>query len=273
MPPKLAILTGGGDCPGLNAVIRATAKTAILGYGAEIIGFEDGYDGLIHNRFRELDYMAVSGILTQGGTILGTSNRANPLRYPIEEDGEVRFEDVTERAVANFKASKADALVVIGGDGTGPEVTAEALKVLEAVAKLEGFGYELTDFDFGGERYLRTGEILPQRAIEELRAHDAIFLGAVGHPDVAPGILEKGLLLELRFQLDQYINLRAVKLYPGVETPLAGKGPADGAVCHLRGRRRRNGAPHRFGHAPRQLGWPQSAPSQPYLARQRDEVA
>ena len=118
MPPKLAILTGGGDCPGLNAVIRATAKTAILGYGAEIIGFEDGYDGLIHNRFRELDYMAVSGILTLGGTILGTSNRANPLRYPIEEKGEVRFEDVTDKAVANFKASKADALVVIGGDGT-----------------------------------------------------------------------------------------------------------------------------------------------------------
>jgi 3-isopropylmalate dehydrogenase len=118
-------------------------------------------------------------------------------------------------------------IAVIGGDGTGPEVTAEALKVLDAVAKLEGFGYELTDYDFGGERYLRTGEILPQGAVEELRDHDAIFLGAVGHPDVAPGILEKGLLLELRFQLDQYINLRPVKLYPGVETPLADKGPAD----------------------------------------------
>ncbi len=118
-------------------------------------------------------------------------------------------------------------IAVIGGDGTGPEVTAEAIKVLGAVAKLEGFDYELTDYDFGGERYLRTGETLPEGAADEMRSYDAIFLGAIGHPDVAPGILERGLLLQLRFQLDQYINLRPVKLYPGVETPLAGKGPAD----------------------------------------------
>jgi 3-isopropylmalate dehydrogenase len=118
-------------------------------------------------------------------------------------------------------------IAVIGGDGTGPEVTAEALKVLEAIASSEGIAYELQDYDFGGQRYLDSGEILPASAVEELKQHDAIFLGAVGHPDVAPGILEKGLLLELRFQLDQYINLRPVKLYPGVETPLKGKGPDD----------------------------------------------
>jgi hypothetical protein len=90
-------------------------------------------------------------------------------------------------------------IAVLGGDGTGPEVTAEAVKVLKAVAKLEGFDCELTDYDFGGERYLRTGEILPAGAVDELRAFDAIYLGAIGHPDVAPGILERGLLLELRF--------------------------------------------------------------------------
>ncbi len=118
-------------------------------------------------------------------------------------------------------------IAVIGGDGTGPEVTAEAVKVLGAVAKLEGFEFETTHYDFGGERYLKTGEILPDGAAEELGAYDAIYLGAVGHPDVAPGILEKGLLLELRFQLDQYINLRPVQLYPGVESPLANKGPED----------------------------------------------
>lgn len=118
-------------------------------------------------------------------------------------------------------------LAVIGGDGTGPEVAAEGLKVLEAVAALEGFKYETVNFDFGGDRYLRTGEILPKGSIDELRKFDAMYLGAVGHPDVAPGILEKGLLLELRFQLDQYINLRPVKLFPGVESPLKGKGPAD----------------------------------------------
>jgi len=118
-------------------------------------------------------------------------------------------------------------IAVIGGDGTGPEVVAEALKVLKAVAALESFSYETADFNFGGERYLKTGEVLPAGSVDELRRFDAILLGAVGHPDVAPGILEKGLLLELRFQLDQYINLRPVKLLPGVETPLAGKGPQD----------------------------------------------
>jgi 3-isopropylmalate dehydrogenase len=119
-------------------------------------------------------------------------------------------------------------IAVIGGDGTGPEVTAEALKVLDAIASQEGISYKTQHFPFGGEHYLKTGEILPDGAADNLRNNfDAIFLGAVGHPDVAPGILEKGLLLELRFQLDQYINLRPVKLYPGVESPLAGKGPDD----------------------------------------------
>lgn len=119
MPPKIAILTGGGDCPGLNAVIRATAKTAILEAGAEIVGIEDGFEGLIHGRTRPLDYMAVSGILTEGGTILGTSNRANPFRYPfIEADGSARYDDVSDRAVATFKSVGADVMIVIGGDGT-----------------------------------------------------------------------------------------------------------------------------------------------------------
>ena len=128
---------------------------------------------------------------------------------------------------AKLAAKDSIEIAVIGGDGTGPEVVAEGLKVLEAVATLDGFSYELTAFDFGGDRYLQTGEVLPEGAVEELSRLDAIYLGAVGHPDVAPGILEKGLLLELRFQLDQYINLRPVKLLPGVETPLAGKGPED----------------------------------------------
>jgi 3-isopropylmalate dehydrogenase len=118
-------------------------------------------------------------------------------------------------------------LAVLGGDGTGPEVVAEGLKVLEAVARKHRIEYSLEHFDFGGERYLKTGEVLPEGAVERLRGFDAIYLGAVGHPDVAPGILEKGLLLELRFQLDQYINLRPVKLYEGVDCPLKDKGPSD----------------------------------------------
>jgi len=118
-------------------------------------------------------------------------------------------------------------IAVIPGDGTGPEVIAEAVKVLKATADKFKFKVDLTNFDFGGERYKRTGETLPDSAVEELRQFDAILLGAIGHPDVAPGILEKGILLKARFDLDQYINLRPVKLYPGVETPLKNKGPED----------------------------------------------
>ena len=118
-------------------------------------------------------------------------------------------------------------IAVIGGDGTGPEVVAEGLKVLEVASRKAGFTYETVDYDFGGDRYLRTGEVLPESAIEEMKNYDAIYLGAIGHPDVKPGILEKGILLTLRFGLDQYINLRPVKLYPGVETPLKDKGPDD----------------------------------------------
>jgi 3-isopropylmalate dehydrogenase len=116
-------------------------------------------------------------------------------------------------------------IAVMPGDGTGPEVTDEAVKVLKAAAAKFGFKLDLTEFDFGGERWKKTGETLPDSAVEELRKFDAILLGAIGHPDVAPGILEKGILLKARFELDQYINLRPVKLYPGVATPIKDKGP------------------------------------------------
>lgn len=116
-------------------------------------------------------------------------------------------------------------IAVIPGDGTGPEVMAEGVKVISAAAAKFGFKLELQTYDFGGERYLRTGEVLPAGAVAELRQYSAIYLGAIGHPKVKPGILEKGILLKLRFDLDQYINLRPVKLLPGVETPLANKGP------------------------------------------------
>ena len=118
-------------------------------------------------------------------------------------------------------------IAAIPGDGTGPEVSAEAMKVLAAVAAAEGIDYRVETPDWGGDRYLKTGELIPDGGLDTLRSKDAIFLGAIGHPQVAPGILEKGLLLDLRFKLDQYINLRPVKLLPGVETPLAGRGPKD----------------------------------------------
>jgi len=118
-------------------------------------------------------------------------------------------------------------IAVIPGDGTGPEVVREGLKVLEAASEKVGFKYEEVIYDFGGERYKKTKEVLPDSALDELRKTDGIYLGAVGHPEVKPGILEKGLLLKLRFSLEQYINLRPVKLYPGVWTPIRDKGPED----------------------------------------------
>jgi 3-isopropylmalate dehydrogenase len=118
-------------------------------------------------------------------------------------------------------------IAVIPGDGTGPEVVAEGIKVLNAAAKKYNVKFEFVYFDFGGERYLRTGETLPDSAIEELKKFDAIYLGAIGHPDVKPGILELGILLKLRFTFDQYINLRPVKLFRAEDCPIKDKKPED----------------------------------------------
>lgn len=111
-------------------------------------------------------------------------------------------------------------IAVIGGDGIGPEVIAQAIKVLKAT--VADHAIETTSYDLGSQRYLRTGEILPDSVLAELAAHDAILLGAVGDPDVPSGILERGLVLRLRFEFDQYVNLRPIRLFPGVESPLAG---------------------------------------------------
>src|SRR5216684_2752223 len=118
-------------------------------------------------------------------------------------------------------ASSAIKLAVIGGDGIGPEVVAEALKVLIAA----DVTVNATNYDLGAGRWHRTGETLPGSVLEEIRGHDAILLGAVGDPSVPSGVLERGLLLRLRFELDHYVNLRPVRLYPGVASPLANGSP------------------------------------------------
>ncbi|HNQ51163.1 MAG TPA: isocitrate/isopropylmalate family dehydrogenase, partial [Candidatus Omnitrophota bacterium] len=118
-------------------------------------------------------------------------------------------------------------IAIIPGDGTGPEVVAEAVKVLDAAGKKFGFQYESKTFDYGGERYLKTGKTIDDDDVRALKQYSAILLGAIGHPDVKPGILETGILLKLRFALDQYINLRPVKLYDDRFCPLKDKKPAD----------------------------------------------
>ena len=115
---RIGILTGGGDCPGLNAVIRAVTKTAIYKYGLEVYGIEDGTLGLIHNRIDPLDTERVSNILLMGGTILGSSNNANPRNFPVHKDGQIEHQDVSGRMLDHIKVNKLDAIVTIGGDGT-----------------------------------------------------------------------------------------------------------------------------------------------------------
>ncbi len=115
---RIAILTGGGDCPGINAVIRAVTKKAILKRNMEVIGFLDGYEGLIHNRYRTLNFDDVSGILTLGGTILGTTNKANPFHYAIKKGDEIKFSDCSAVVLSNIEALKIECLVCVGGDGT-----------------------------------------------------------------------------------------------------------------------------------------------------------
>ena len=118
-------------------------------------------------------------------------------------------------------------IAVIPGDGTGPEVVQQGIKILKKVESAHSIRFDFKEFDFGGARYLSTGQTLSDDEVAEMRNFHAIYLGAIGHPDVTPGILERGILLKLRFDLDLYINLRPVKLYPNVETPLANKRPED----------------------------------------------
>jgi 3-isopropylmalate dehydrogenase len=125
------------------------------------------------------------------------------------------------------KMNKNYKIAVIGGDGTGPEVAAEGLKVLKAASKKYKFEYETKDFDFSGKRYLETGKLVDDADVAELKKYSAIYLGAVGDPNVKPGIIETGVLLKLRFSLDQYINLRPVKLYDSRFCPLKDKKPED----------------------------------------------
>jgi 6-phosphofructokinase 1 len=148
---KIAILTGGGDCPGINAVIRAVAKKAMLEDDVEVIGIEDGYHGLVNNKYRKLSYNDVSGILTLGGTILGTSKIANPYRYAIKKWDTIVFEDLSKTAIKNARKLGIKCLVCIGGDGTlaiANQLQHDGLNIV-AVPKTIDNDIKETDITFG----------------------------------------------------------------------------------------------------------------------------
>ncbi|MGE5582470.1 MAG: 6-phosphofructokinase [Bacillota bacterium] len=151
MIKKIGVITGGGDCPGLNAVLRAVVKTAICKYQYSVIGFRDGYHGLVENDWVQLELAKASGILDRGGTILGSSNRDNPFNYKIEENGIVKYADKSDQVMANIKSHGIDAMILIGGDGTltsARDFTRKGLKVV-GVPKTIDNDLSGTDLTFG----------------------------------------------------------------------------------------------------------------------------
>jgi phosphofructokinase-like protein len=181
---RIAILTGGGDCPGINAVIRAVAKKAILEHSLEVIGIEDGYDGLIHNRHRKLSYDSVSGILTLGGTILGASKISNPYRYPRQKGKTVVFQDVSRTAVRTARALDIDSLVCIGGDGTlgiGYRLFKDGLPVV-GVPKTIDNDLRGTDITFGFDSALAIATEAVDRIHTTAQSHHRVMIVEVmGH--------------------------------------------------------------------------------------------
>ncbi len=184
MKKRLAILTAGGDCPGINAVIRAVVKTAVNDYDMDIVGIEDGYLGLIEGRWHELAYREVSGILTQGGTILGTSNKANPFRYQVDlGDGKTGFKDVSDEAIANFEKTGASVLVAIGGDGTlniSHLLGKKGVPVV-GIPKTIDNDVDCTDFTFGFDSAVSTAA----EAIDKIHTtaqshHRVMFIEVMG---------------------------------------------------------------------------------------------
>jgi phosphofructokinase-like protein len=151
MVKKIGVITGGGDCPGLNAVLRAVVKTAIGIYGCEVIGFKDGYHGLVLNEYVKLSEASVSGILDRGGTILGSSNRDNPFSFKVEENGEVKFVDKSAQVIENIKSHGIEAMVLIGGDGTLTSARDFARKGVKVVGVPKTIDNDLsaTDTTFG----------------------------------------------------------------------------------------------------------------------------
>lgn len=209
---KLGVLTGGGDCPGLNAVIRAVVKTAIHDYDMEVVGFMDGYEGLIQNRYRKLTSADVSGILTLGGTILGTSNRADPFRFPVMQENDYIYLDRSAEAVQNFERLGLDALIAIGGDGTMAASDGMSKKGINIVGVPKTIDNDLmgTDQTFGFDTALSTASEAIDKIHTTAQAHHRVMIIEVmgrysGWLALASGIAGGGdiiLIPEIPYHLD-----------------------------------------------------------------------
>jgi len=209
---KLGVLTGGGDCPGLNAVIRAVVKTAINEYDMEVVGFMDGYEGLIENRYRKLTSSDVSGILTLGGTILGTSNRADPFNFPLMQGSEYIYLDRSSEALQNFERLGLDALIAIGGDGTMAASQGMAEKGLKIVGVPKTIDNDLfgTDQTFGFDSALASAADAIDKIHSTAQSHHRVMIIEVmgrytGWLALASGIAGGGdiiLIPEIPYQID-----------------------------------------------------------------------
>jgi phosphofructokinase-like protein len=214
---RVGILTGGGDCPGLNAVIRGVTKTAITRYGMEVIGFKDGFEGLIDNRFIILTYENVSGILTQGGTILGTSNKANPFQHHVLENGKIIVKDVSDESMALYKDLSLDALIAVGGDGTMTIAGMLAKKGANIVGVPKTIDKDLveTDTTFGFD----TARAIATEAIDRLhstaQSHHRVMVVEVMGRNAGWLALESGiagggdviLIPEIPFEIDEIVRV------------------------------------------------------------------
>ena len=192
----IGILTGGGDCPGLNAVIRAVVKSATIKYGWRVIGIRDGFDGLIFpDRMMELTRKEISGILIRGGTILGTSNRGNPFAYPIEENGVVVEKDVSPQLIENCKKSGLDGLVIVGGDGTmkiGLELFRQGIPIV-GVPKTIDNDLSATEVTFGFDTAVRTATEAIDKLHSTAESHHRVMLVEVMGRDAGWIALHSGM--------------------------------------------------------------------------------
>lgn len=212
---RIAVLTGGGDCPGLNAVIRAVVKTAIREFGLSVVGIENGFGGLIQNRVRELTEKDVSGILSRGGTILGTTNRDDPFHFPVVIDGQKVTRDVSDRAFENMSIHSVDALVVIGGDGSltiAKELFDKGMRVV-GVPKTIDHDLSATDLTFGFDTALNTATEAIDRLHTTAESHHRVmvlevmgrYAGWIAMESGLAGGADVILIPEIPFRMDQVV--------------------------------------------------------------------